>query len=269
MVTDLDEVKAHQRRMWGTANYASVGSRITLVSELLCDAVDVQGGERVLDVACGNGNTALAASRRFADVVGVDYQPRLLEHARERAAAEGLPAHFEEADAEALPFDDASFDVVLSTCGVMFAPDHQRAADELLRVCRPGGRIGMVNWTPNSWVAEVSGMIGRYVPPPHGVAPPVLWGDRDHLDSLFGDRLSLTSPTKEFLFRFSSCAQHVDYFSTNYPPVVAALAQLDDESGKLLRRDLHELAERRNVATSADRLVLPLEYLEVVGTVGA
>jgi ubiquinone/menaquinone biosynthesis C-methylase UbiE len=266
-MTDLGAVKERQQQMWGTANYASVGARVVLVSELLCEAVDLQGGERVLDVACGNGNTALAASRRFADVVGVDYQPRLLEQARERAAVEGLPARFEEADAEALPFDDDSFDVVLSTCGVMFAPDHQRAADELVRVCRPGGRIGMVNWTPSSWVAEVGRTVGRYVPPPQGVLPPVLWGEHDHLASLFGDRVSLTAPTRQFLFRFASAQQHVDYFSENYPPIVAALGQLDEQSRGKLRDELRELAERMNVAEDKEGLVLPLEYLEVVATV--
>jgi SAM-dependent methyltransferase len=266
-VADLGAVKARQRLMWGTANYASVGTRIMLVSELLCDAVDLQGGDRVLDVACGNGNTALAASRRFADVIGVDYQPRLLEQAHDRAAVEDLPVHFEEADAEDLPFEDDSFDVVLSTCGAMFAPDQQRAADELVRVCRPGGRVGMVNWTPTSWVAEVGRTVGRYVPPLQGVPPPVLWGDREHLDVLFGDRVSLVAPTKEFLFRFASAEQHVDYFSENYPPIVAALEQLDEESGVSLRKDLRELALRMNVATDADRLVLPLEYLEVVAAI--
>jgi ubiquinone/menaquinone biosynthesis C-methylase UbiE len=266
-MTDLGALKERQQQMWGTANYASVGARVVLVSELLCEAVDLQGGERVVDVACGNGNTALAASRRFADVVGVDYQPRLLEQARERAAVEGLPARFEEADAEALPFDDDSFDVVLSTCGAMFAPDHQRAADELVRVCRPGGRIGMVNWTPSSWVAEVGRTVGRYVPPPQGVLPPVLWGEHDHLASLFGDRVSLTAPTRQFLFRFASAQQHVDYFSENYPPIVAALGQLDEQSRGKLRDDLRELAERMNVAEDEAGLVLPLEYLEVVATV--
>ena len=253
--------------MWGTANYTSVGTRITLVSELLCEAVDLQGDERVLDVACGNGNTALAASRRFADTVGVDYQPRLLEQARERAAVEELPVRFEEADAEALPFDDDSFDVVLSTCGVMFAPDQQRAADELVRVCRPGGRIGMVNWTPASWVAEVGRTVGRYIPPPPGLAPPVLWGDREHVETLFRDRASLSAPTKKFLFRFASAQQHVDYFSANYPPIVAALGQLDDRAADNLRQDLRELALQMNVAPDDGRLVLPLEYLEVVATV--
>ncbi len=265
-MADLGAVKERQQQMWGTANYASVGTRIMLVSELLCEAVDLQGGERVLDVACGNGNTALAASRRFADVVGVDYQPRLLEQARERAAVEGLLISFDEADAEDLPFGDDSFDVVLSTCGVMFAPDQQRAADELVRVCRPGGRIGMVNWTPSSWVAEVGRTVGRYVPPPQGVAAPVLWGDHDHLASLLGDRVSLVAPTREFLFRFASAQQHVDYFSENYPPIVAALGQLDEQSRGQLREDLRELAERMNVASDRSRLVLPLEYLEVVAT---
>jgi SAM-dependent methyltransferase len=266
-LVDLTGVKERQRQMWGMADYASVGSRIMLVSELLCEAVDLRGGERVLDVACGNGNTALAASRRFAEVIGVDYQPKLLEQARERARAEGLAVRFDEGDAEHLPFEDDSFDIVLSTCGAMFAPDHQRTADELVRVCRPGGRIGMVNWTPTSWVAAAGKTVGRHLPPPDGLAPPVLWGDRDHLARLFGDRVTLEAPTRTFRFGFASAQQHVDYFAENYPPIVAALGQLDADTGEQLRQELRELAESFDVSGGRGGLVLPLEYLEVVAVV--
>lgn len=260
---DLDTAKQAQRTMWGTANYASVGTRIMLVSELLCEAVDLQGGERVLDVACGTGNAALAAARRFADVTGADYQPRLLETARQRAVAEGLDVEFREADAEALPFDDATFDVVLSACGAMFAPDQERTASELLRVCRPGGRIGMVNWTPTSWVAEVGRTIGRYVPPPPGLPSPVRWGDAARLRELFGDDVEIDAPMRTFLFRFPSASDHVEYFAGDYPPIAAALGRLGESDSDQLRRDLLDLAHRFNLS-SGDALVLPLDYLEVV-----
>lgn len=260
---ELAAVKEKQQAMWGTANYAGVGSRILLVSELLCDAVDLRGGERVLDVACGNGNAALAAARRFAQVVGVDYQPRLLEAARKRAAAEGFDIDLREGDAEALPFGDATFDVVLSTCGAMFAPDHQRTASELLRVCRAGGRIGMVNWTPDSWVGRLGRLLGEYNPPPAGVPSPVLWGDRSHLDELFGDAVEISAPQRTFLFRFASAEQHADYFCVEYPPIAAALSTVDAERSEALRRDIVALAEELDVS-DGDGLVLPLTYLEVV-----
>lgn len=260
---DLAAVKQKQQEMWGTANYAGVGSRILLVSELLCDAVDLQGGERVLDVACGNGNTALAAARRFARVTGVDYQARLLDHARARAATEGYEIDFRDGDAESLPFADGAFDAVLSTCGAMFAPDQPRTAAELVRVCRPGGRIGMVNWTPDSWVARLSKIIGQYAPPPTGVPSPMRWGDPDVLADLFGDTVELSAPERIFHFRFASAEDHADYFSTQYPPIVAALSRIDDEQGAALRRDIVDLAEKMNVS-DADGVVLPLAYLEVV-----
>ena len=263
---DLRVVKEGQRQMWGAADYASVGARILLVSELLCEAVDVRGGERVLDVACGTGNAALAASRRFADVTGVDFQPELLAHARQRADAEGLPARFDEGDAEDLPFEDDRFDVVLSACGAMFAPDQQRTADELVRVCRPGGRIGMVNWTPGSWVAEVGRTVGRYVPPPDGVPPPVRWGAQEHLHALLGEVADVEAPPRRFLFRFRSPEAHVDYLCTSYPPIATALQALDERGQQALRADLLEIAAGLNLADDGT-LVLPLEYLEVVATV--
>ena len=260
---DLAAVKQKQQEMWGTANYGGVGSRILLVSELLCDAVDLQGGERVLDVACGTGNTALAAARRFARVTGVDYQPRLLEQARARAAAEGYEIDFREGDAESLPFEEGSFDVVLSTCGAMFAPDQQRTAQELIRVCRPGGRIGMVNWTPDSWVGRLGKTVAKYAPPPDGVPSPVLWGDPDHLATLLGDAVQVSAPVRTFQFRFPSAEHHADIFCCEYPPVVAALSRIDDEQAAEFRRDIVRLADEMNVSEGGG-LVLPVTYLEVV-----
>jgi len=187
-----------------STDYASVGNRILVVSELLCDAVDVRAGERVLDVATGTGNAALAAARRFADVVGIDYVPDLLDRARLRAEAENLDVNFRTGDAEALEFDDGTFDVVLSACGAMFAPDHRRTASELLRVCRPGGRIGMVNWCPDGYVGALFRAIAAHVPPPPGVEPPGRWGEETYLRDLWGDAATVVAPRKTFLFRFPS-----------------------------------------------------------------
>jgi SAM-dependent methyltransferase len=175
---DIATIKQRQQAAWASGDYSAVGTRLLLTAELLCESVDLRAGERVLDVACGNGNASLAAARRFCQVTGVDYVPSLLERARQRATAEGLEVTFQEADAEDLPFPDGSFDVVLSTCGAMFAPDQERTASELLRVCRPGGRIGMVNWVPDGYVGELFRAIGRHLPPPPGVRPPVLLGQR-------------------------------------------------------------------------------------------
>lgn len=260
---DLGAVKEKQRDMWGTANYGGIGSRILLVSELLCDAVDLRGGERVLDVACGNGNTALAAARRFADVTGVDYQPRLLDEARARADVEGYDIDLREGDAEALPFADESFDVVLSSCGAMFAPDQKSTANELVRVCRPGGRIGMVNWTPDSWVARLGKTVAQYAPPPDGVPSPVRWGDPEHLADLFGAAVEISAPVRTFHFRFASAEDHADHFCKEYPPIVAALSRIDHQSASALRHDIVRLAEEMDVS-EGDGIVLPLSYLEVV-----
>lgn len=262
---DFNAVKSKQREMWGTANYAGIGSRILLVSELLCEAADVQGGEEVLDVACGNGNAALAAARRFANATGCDYQPRLLEEARRRAKAEGLDVTFEEGDAEELPFGDGSFDVVLSACGAMFAPNQEKTASELLRVCRPGGRVGMVNWTPTSWVAELGRTVARYSSPPAGVPSPVQWGDPDHVARLFGDDVEISAPQKSFSFRFPSAEEHADYFVSEYPPIATAMSRLDENDKTALRQDIVDLANSFDVSAGAG-LVLPLDYLEVVVT---
>lgn len=262
---DFDAVKSKQREMWGTANYAGIGSRIPLVSELLCEAVDVQGGEDVLDVACGNGNAALAAARRFANVTGCDYQPRLLEEARRRADAEGLDVTFKEGDAEELPFGDASFDVVVSACGAMFAPNQEKTASELLRVCRPGGRVGMVNWTPTSWVAELGRTVARYSPPPAGIPSPVQWGDPAHLTRLFGDDVEMSAPKRSFKFRFPSPEKHADYFVSEYPPIATAMSRLNESDKTALRQDIVDLAKSFDVSAGVG-LVLPLDYLEVVVT---
>jgi SAM-dependent methyltransferase len=239
---------------------------MAIVGESLCEAVEVTPGDRVLDVACGSGNVALAAARRFTDVVGLDYVPELLEHGRERAKAEGLDVEFVEGDAEALPFEDASFDVVLSTYGAMFAPNQQRTADEILRVCRPGGRIGMGNWTPDGLPGEMFKVVATHAPPPFTIDPPVLWGTEERLRELFGDGISdLHCERRYYNMRFYSPEHFLDYFRTWFGPTKAAFERLDMAGGAALAEDMLELAGRHNMA--GDRaLVAPSAYLEVVAT---
>src|SRR5215207_6978203 len=204
---DLTAVKSRQQATWSSGDYAVIGTTLTITGELLCEAVDLRPGQRVLDVAAGNGNATLAAARRWADVTSTDYVPALLERGRTRAAAEGLPVIFQHADAEDLPFADGSFDVVLSVFGVMFTPNQEQAAQELLRVCRPGGKIGLANWTPDGFIGHVFRTIGKYVPPPPGVKPPSLWGTEQRLHELFGDGIAdLTVNRRMFVFRYRSAA---------------------------------------------------------------
>lgn len=260
---DTTTVKQRQQAAWAAGDYAAVGTRLLLTAELLCEAVDLRAGERVLDVACGNGNAALAAARRFCQVVGVDYVPALLDRARLRAGAEGLEVSFQEADAEALPFPDASFDAVLSTCGAMFAPDQEQTAAELLRVCRPGGRIGMVNWTPDSYVAELFRAIGRHVPPPPGLRPPVLWGDEARLRELFGPEVRISAPRRSFLWRFPSAEYQAEFFASFYGPTNRALATLEPDRAAALRSEMVETVRRFDVAHDGT-LVLRMDYLQAV-----
>jgi SAM-dependent methyltransferase len=260
---DIATIKQRQQAAWAAGDYAAVGTRILITAELLCEAVDLRAGERVLDVACGSGNATLAAARRFCQVTGVDYVPALLERARQRALAEGLDATFQEADAEALPFPYASFDVVLSTLGSMFAPDQEQAASELLRVCRPGGRIGMVNWTPDSYVGELFRTIGRYVPPPPGVRPPVLWGTEERLRELFGPEVTISAPRRTFLWRFPSAEHQVEFFATFYGPTTKALATLEADRAAALKAEMLEAVRRFDVSPD-DTLVLQMDYLEAI-----
>jgi SAM-dependent methyltransferase len=260
---DTATIKQRQQAAWASGDYAAVGTRLLPTAELLCEAVDLRAGERVLDVACGNGNAALAAARRFCQVTGVDYVPALLDRAHQRAQAEGLEASFQEADAEALPFPDAAFDVVLSTCGAMFAPDQEQTAAELLRVCRPGGRIGMVNWTPHSYVAELFRAIGRYLPPPPGLRPPVEWGDPQRLRELFGPDVAISAPHRSFLWRFPSPEHQMEFFATFYGPAHKALAALDANRAAALKAEMLEAVRRFNVSGDAT-LILRMDYLEAV-----
>jgi ubiquinone/menaquinone biosynthesis C-methylase UbiE len=261
---DLAAVKGRQQAAWSAGDYAVVGTTLQIVGETLCEALDLRAAERVLDIAAGNGNVTLAAARRGADVTSTDYVPALLERGRVRASAEGLTVRFEQADAESLPFADASFDVVLSTFGVMFTPDQEKASAEMARVCKPGGRIGLANWTPSSFVGEMFKVLGRYLPPPAGVRSPALWGTEERLRELFRNQLdSIMIEQRDFVFRYRSAAQWLEVFRSYYGPMIKAFGALDSEKQKSLAADLIALAERFNRATDGT-LVAPSQYAEVV-----
>jgi SAM-dependent methyltransferase len=261
---DLVAVKTRQQAAWSAGDYAVVGTTLQIVGESLCEALDLRAGDSVLDVAAGNGNATLAAARRWCDVVSTDYVPALLERGRARASAEGLPVRFEQADAENLPFPDHSFDVVLSTFGVMFTPDQDKAAAEMARVCKSGGRIGLANWTPTSMIGELFKLIGRYLPPPAGVRSPSLWGTEARLRELFGRRLdTIVIEPRAFVFRYRNAAHWLEVFRTFYGPMQKAFGALDATKQESLAADLIALAERFNRATDGT-LVAPSEYVEVV-----
>ena len=264
---DFSAIKGRQQQAWSAGDYAIVGTTLQIVGESLCEAIDLRAGQRVLDVAAGNGNASLAAARRWCDVVSTDYVSTLLDRARTRAGAECLPIEFRQADAENLPFDDASFDVVLSTFGVMFTPDQERAASELVRVCRTGGKVGLANWTPGSMIGELVKLIGRYVPSPPGVKSPALWGTEERIRELFGERVSSIAATrKHFVFRYRSAQHWLDTFRTYYGPMLKTFAALPAERQGELERDLVELAGRHNRGGEGT-LIAPSEYLEVVAIV--
>ena len=260
---DLSAVKTRQQAAWSSGDYAVVGTTLQIVGESLCEAVDLRAGQRVLDVAAGNGNATLAAARRFADVVSTDYVGALLDRGRQRAAAERLQIAFQEADAEKLPFADASFDAVLSTFGVMFTPDQQQAANELARVCRPGGKIGLANWTPDGFIGQLFKTIGKYVPPAPGVKSPALWGTKAHLDTLFGTKANVAANSKHFVFRYRSPAHKLEIFRSYYGPVLKAFAAIDESAQQALTADITALIGKFNTASDGT-VVIPSEYLEVV-----
>jgi SAM-dependent methyltransferase len=263
---DYAAIKQRQQATWASGDFAVVGTTLQIVGEMLAEAVDLRSGERVLDVAAGNGNATLAAARRFADVTSTDYVPALLDKGRRRAEAEGLDVHFEVADAEALPYEAASFDVVLSTFGVMFAPDQARAARELLRVARPGGRIGMANWTPDGLIGRLFKVVGAHVPPPAGLRSPALWGTEGQLVALFGPHArDLRIERKVFPFRYRSTAHFVQVLRDLYGPTHKAFAALDAAGQAALERDMSALIDEFDIGGGRG-LVAPSEYAEVVIT---
>jgi SAM-dependent methyltransferase len=258
-------IKARQQAMWASGDFAVIGTTLQIVGELLCEAVDLRSSERVLDVAAGNGNATLAAARRFARVTSTDYVPQLLERGRRRADAEGLDVTFEVADAEALPYPEVSFDVVLSTFGVMFAPDHAQAASELMRVCRPGGRIGLACWTPQGFLGQLFQVVAKYVPPVPGVQSPLLWGTESHIQDLFSGSASIEQQVREFAFRYHSPEHWVDVFRSFYGPTHKAFEALDADRQTALEADLIALLRKWDRVGTAG-LVVPGEYLETVVT---
>ena len=263
---DLQALKTRQRAAWSSGDYAIVGTTLQVVGEELCETLDVRAGQKVLDVAAGNGNVSLAAARRWCQVVASDYVPELLERARERAAAERLDIAFREADAEALPFPSESFDVVVSTFGVMFTPDQEMAASEMLRVVKSGGKIGLASWTPEGFIGQVFKSIGRHLPPPPGARSPALWGTRARIAELFGlHAASITTAQRHFVFRYRSPAHWLEVFRNYYGPLLKAFAALEPASRAELERDLIALIERFNRARDGS-MVAPAEYLEVVVT---
>ena len=263
---DLAAIKAKQQATWASGDFAVVGTTLQIVGENLAEAADIRAGERVLDVAAGNGNATLAAARRFARVTSTDYVPQLLEKGAARARAEGLQVEFQEADAENLPFEDNAFDAVLSTFGVMFAPDAERASAELLRVTRPGGRIGLANWTPGGFLGDYFRATAKHVPPPAGLRSPMQWGDPVRLEEMFGSSGRVAYERRNFNFRYQSPEHFIDIFRRFYGPTHRAFAALDADGQQRLADDLAALLRQHNRAGDG-ALVVPGEYLEVVVTV--
>lgn len=265
-VLDLAAIKSKQQATWSSGDYGNIGVRLQIVGESLSEAADIQAGESVLDVAAGNGNASLAAARRFAQVTSTDYVPWLLEQGRRRADGDRLPVTFQVADAESLPFPEGSFDAVLSTFGVMFSPDHERAAAEMLRVVKPGGRIGLANWTPDGFIGEFFRVVTSFVPPPDGLRSPLAWGTETYLATLFGAQAADIRTRKSvYTFRFQSPEHWFDYFRTFYGPTFKAYAALEERRRDEFRVAMMELARRWNRSTRGT-LVAPGEYLEVVIT---
>jgi SAM-dependent methyltransferase len=261
-MVDLAALKARQQMMWASGDFAIIGTTLQGVGENLCEAIDLEAGSRVLDVACGNGNAALAAARRGASVTGLDYVPELLRRAGDRARAEQLSLELVVGDAERLPFPDGDFEVALSTFGIMFAPDQPQAAREIMRVVRPGGCIGLANWTPEGFIGQLLKTVGKYVPPPAGVASPALWGTEGRLRELFGQVRSIHAERREFVFRYQSADHFIEVFRRFYGPTHKAFAALDADGQARLAADITALASRFNRRSTS--FVVPGEYLEVV-----
>jgi ubiquinone/menaquinone biosynthesis C-methylase UbiE len=265
-MTDLATVKSNQQKMWATGDFAVIGWNTVYPGEQLCEAVGLRAGEKVLDVAMGSGNMAISAARRNCEAHGIDYVPALVERARERAAAERLPAVFEVGDCESIPYPDASFDVVLSIYGSMFAPDQEKAASELVRVCRPGGRIGMGNWTPAGFWGQTFALVGRYLPPPAGVRPPTEWGTEKRLQELFGaSTSSMRIAERSALFRFRDSAHWIAVFSTYFGPIMRVLANVREPKRSEFLEELDDTLNRFNKSGDST-LVVSADYLEVIVT---
>ncbi len=261
---DMSAVKERMHKVWTSGEYARIGNPLVLIGELLCEAADLRSGEAVLDVATGSGNTAISAARRFCEVTAMDLAPESIEHARRRAEAEGMEIAFDVGDAEDLPYADASFDVVLSTIGVMFCPRQEKAAGEMLRVCRSGGKVGVSSWAPDGFTGQMLKTVGKHVPPPPGVRPPSLWGTEGRLAELLGGGVSsLEANRRSYVFRYPSAGHFVEWFRDYYGPTVRAFAALDPEGREALAEDLMDLLGRWNISGD-ETLVVSSDYLEAV-----
>jgi ubiquinone/menaquinone biosynthesis C-methylase UbiE len=261
---ELAAIKARQKAAWSSGDYAVVGTTLQIVGEELCEALDLTAGTKVLDVAAGNGMVSLAAARRWCEVVSTDYVASLLERGRARALAEGLPIEFREADAEALPFADSSFDAVVSTFGVMFTPNQDKAAAELLRVCKSGGQIGLTNWTPDGFIGQMFKTLGKYLPPPAAAKSPLAWGTRARLSEMFGSAASrIKTESRHFNFRYRSAEHFIEVFRTYYGPMLKAFSALETRQQNDLEKELLSLVARLNRAGD-ETMVVPSEYLEVI-----
>jgi SAM-dependent methyltransferase len=258
---DLAAIKGRQQAAWSAGDYAVIGTTLQIVGESLCEALDLRAGQSALDVAAGNGNATLAAARRWCDVVSTDYVGTLLERGRARAGAEGLDVRFEQADAENLPYPDGAFDAVLSTFGVMFTPNQEKAAAELVRVCKRGGKIGLANWTPAGFIGQLFRILGTYLPPAAGLKSPMLWGTEERLRELFPG-LRVEATRKQYAFRYRSPRHWLDTFHTYYGPMNKAFGALDAGKQAALADDLMRLAATLN--RGDDSMVVESEYLEVV-----
>ena len=259
---DYEAVKSRQQAMWASGDFGVVGATLQLVGETLCEALDLEAGIQVLDVACGNGNATLAAARRFCKVTGLDYVPSLLHQTADRARNEHLTVRLVEGDAERLPFEKGQFDAALSTFGIMFAPNQEQAASELARVVRPGGRIGLASWTPEGFVGQLLKTVGKHVPPPAGVPSPAFWGVEARLRDLFPGVRSLRALRRDFIFRYESSDHFIDVFRRFYGPTYKAFRALDLDGQAHLAADITELASKFNRKPSS--FVVPGEYLEVI-----
>jgi ubiquinone/menaquinone biosynthesis C-methylase UbiE len=263
-IPDFAALKSRQQNAWSSGDYAVVGTTLQIVGEQLCETLELRPGQKVLDVAAGNGNVSLAAARRWCDVTSTDYVPALLDRDKTRAAADGLNIDFKVADAEALPFGDGTFDAVVSTYGVMFTPNQEKAATEMLRVCKRGGKIGLANWTPPGFIGQMFKTLGKYLPPPGGTRSPALWGTRERLGELFGNSAaSIKAEPRNFVFRYRSPEHFIEVFKTYYGPMLKAFGALDKAKGTALAADLHALIVGLNNAKDGT-MAVPGEYLEAV-----
>ena len=262
---DQRAVKTRQHVSWSSADYAVVGSALQIVGEELCESLNLYQDASVLDVAAGNGHASLAAARRWCEVTSTDLAPDTTGRGKMRREAENLGVRFVEADAEALPFGDQTFDAVVSSFGAMFALDQERAASEMIRVCRRGCRVGLANWTPDGFIGRMFGIIGQHAPPATVGRAPFDWGTEERLDELFGVYGRIESSLKRVAFRYRSPADWFDKFRASYVPLLKAFARLDGAGQRALHSALLELAKSCNRAKDGS-MVVDAEYLEVIIT---